>query len=83
MTCLNEGLDVCSWTGNGTMVDHPRCKCQPGFGGKYCQDSLNRNGETVFSVLPTNVNDLNLQHADNNVEEEVFPDKLDNSLEKL
>ena len=85
--CMNGGLDVCSWTGNGTMIDHPRCKCKPGFGGKYCQDTLNRNGETVFSVLPSNVNDLNLdQHDDTVVEDDipdVFPDKLDNSLEKL
>ena len=80
--CMNGGVDVCSWTGNGTMVDHPRCKCPPGFSGKYCQDSLNRDSETVFSVLPKIQNVTQLEILET-IQDEVFPAKLDNSLEKL
>ena len=78
--CMNGGVDVCSWSGNGTMVDRPRCKCPPGYSGKYCQDSLSRGEDTVFAVLPTANNS---SRSDLDEVADLFPSKLDNALEKL
>jgi len=85
---MNGGVDVCSWSGDGSVVDYPRCKCKPGFSGKFCQDSLSRDVETVFSQLP------GFKHLEANLTtstttessdliEDLFPAKLDNALEKL
>ena len=76
--CMNGGVDVCSWNGNGTMVERPRCKCRPGYSGKFCQDSLTRGEDTVLSQLPVTDNTLEELQT-----EDVFPSKLGNALEKL
>ena len=76
--CMNGGVDVCSWSGNGTLVERPRCKCQPGFSGKFCQDSLSRGQDTVHRVLPVQENYVEELPA-----KEIFPSKLGNALEKL
>lgn len=82
---MNGGEDVCSWAGNGTLVSSPRCKCQQGFAGRYCQESLARNRETVYSQLSTTLH--NPSKPDSSGEENVldpeFPAKLDNALEML
>eukprot|EP00092_Neocalanus_flemingeri_P006703 GFUD01007240.1.p1 GENE.GFUD01007240.1~~GFUD01007240.1.p1 ORF type:complete len:882 (+),score=165.63 GFUD01007240.1:158-2803(+) len=70
--CMNGGIDICTWTGNGTMVDQPRCQCKNGFSGKYCQDSLGES-DGVYRALGVVSDDVSFQ----------FPSKLDNSLEKL
>ena len=89
--CMNGGVDVCSWSGDGTVIDYPRCKCKPGFSGKFCQDSLSRDVETVFSQLPgvkllkTNITTTTPTSTTefSDLQEDLFPAKLDNALEKL
>ena len=70
--CMNGGTDFCSWHGNGTMVEQPRCRCKEGFSGKYCQESKDESGG-VYRFLGVANSDVSFQ----------FPTKLDNSLEKL
>ena len=60
------------------MVERPRCKCRPGYSGKFCQDSLTRGQGTVLRELAVPDNTLEELHT-----EEVFPSKLGNALEKL
>lgn len=80
--CMNGGEDVCSWAGNGTLLSSPRCKCQQGFAGRYCQDSLARNRETVYTQLSTTDNSSKQDLAEDVLDPE-FPAKLDNALEML
>jgi len=73
--CMNGGIDICSWHGNGTMLEEPRCQCRGGFTGKYCQESLAGDSGGVYRTLAV--------AADDNEAVFQFPSKLDNSLEKL
>ena len=83
--CMNGGEDLCTWAANGTLVSSPRCKCQQGYTGRYCQESLARNKHTVYTQLNT-LDTSNTQKPDSAKNDDLvleFPSKLDNSLEKL
>jgi len=73
--CMNGGIDICTWFGNGTMAEEPRCQCKGGFTGKYCQNSINGDKYGVYKNL--------LIQEDKNAIDFSFPTKLGNSLEKL
>ena len=86
--CMNSGEDVCSWYGNGSLAELPRCKCQQGFTGRYCEQTLTGEGDGVWRTLPSPVEaggdtEEDTEDEEEDVEDDAFPIKLGNALEKL
>jgi len=76
--CMNGGSDVCSYWGNGTALGIPRCECAPGFSGEFCQET-----ENAPALLLPPPDSKGRKGEGLEVKVDAFPQKLDNSLEKL